>query len=144
MTAYTNKCHLARAAIEATCFQTRAILECMARDSNTPFLELYVDGGLTASNVAMQIQADILGLPVVRPAMKEPTALGSAIAAGLAVGIWSDLDDVKRHQAKSSKTAFEPSLDPVVRDKHYRQWDRAVERARGWLVDSDCECERSA
>lgn len=137
MTAYTNKCHLARAALEATCFQTRAILECMARDSNTPFSELIVDGGLTASNVAMQIQADILGLPVLRPAMKEPTALGGAIAAGLAVGVWEDLEDVRQSQALTSRTVFEPSLDPVTRDKQYLQWDRAVERARGWLTEMD-------
>ncbi|ANB13973.1 glycerol kinase [Sugiyamaella lignohabitans] len=134
LTAYTTRAHIARAAIEATCFQTRAILESMSRDSGVPFHKLLVDGGMSSSAVAMQIQSDILGMEVVRPGMREPTALGAAIVAGLATGVWNDLDHVRsKLQKRRTITSFTGSLTEKERDEQYRMWGRAVEKACGWV-----------
>lgn len=136
MTAYTTRAHLARAALEATCFQTRAILEAMAKDSGHSFNRLKVDGGLTNSNVAMQIQSDILGIPVIRPPMKEPTALGGAIAAGLAVGVWENIAQIKALSEENQRglvTEFVCSVSERDRAEIYRLWNKAVERSVGWL-----------
>jgi glycerol kinase len=132
MTAYTNRCHLARAALEATCFQTKAILDCMAHDSNTPFRALQVDGGLTNSNVAMQIQADILGIDVVRPPMREPTALGCGLAAGLAVGVWDSIEHLKSLNTQDGHTTFKGTLNEDERNAKFSMWEKAVEKACGW------------
>lgn len=133
MTSYTNRCHLARAALEATCFQTKAILDCMARDSGTPFKALLVDGGLTNSNVVMQIQADILGIDVVRPPMKEPSALGCALAAGLAVGVWQSVDELKKVNTQNRSTRFSGTLSDEQQSEKFALWQKAVEKACGWL-----------
>jgi glycerol kinase len=134
ITAYTTKAHLARAALEATCFQTKAILDSMMRDSAHPFRKLLVDGGMSSSGVAMQIQADILGINVIRPAMREPTALGAAIAAGLAVGVWGSVDEVReRFSSRPGTTEFVGSLTSDERDRRFHDWERAVERACGWV-----------
>ena len=99
LTRYVNKGHIARAALEATAFQTREVLDAVNADSGVPLTELKVDGGMVANDALMQFQADILGVPVVRPEVAETTALGAAYAAGLAVGFWKDLDDLRQELA---------------------------------------------
>lgn len=136
MTQFTTKEHVARATIEATCFQTRAILEAMERDSGHTLKTLAVDGGMSNSDVCMQIQADIMGIPVDRPQMRETTALGAAIAAGLAVGMWSEFDDLKAIRQEDNRTSFNPTTTESSRDQLYAQWRKAVDRSRGWL-DND-------
>ncbi|CAG8626634.1 19561_t:CDS:1, partial [Racocetra persica] len=130
ITQYTKKEHIARATLEATCFQTRAILEAMNSDSNHPLTYLKVDGGMTSSDLCMQIQADILGINVDRPAMRETTALGAAIAAGLAVGVWklSDLDKVN----SDGNDIFKPQVSRENAAQRYQLWQKAVERSFGW------------
>jgi glycerol kinase len=95
LTQYTTKCHLARATLEAVCFSTRAILEAMKADGDVPLKMLKADGGMSNSDQCMQIQADVLGIPVIRPGMRDTSALGAAYAAGFAAGIWKDLKDIK-------------------------------------------------
>ncbi|CAG8651438.1 2408_t:CDS:2, partial [Paraglomus occultum] len=107
ITQYTNKNHIARATLEAACFQTRAILDAMNKDSGHPIVSLKVDGGLSNSDICMQIQADVLGIEVDRPAMRETTALGAAIAAGHAVGIWKSLSELDNVNAEN-RTIFSP------------------------------------
>lgn len=138
LTAYTTKQHVARATIEATCFQTKAILEAMDKDSGKPLSTLKVDGGMTNSDVCMQIQSDILGISVERPEMRESTALGSAIAAGLAIGIWKSIDDLKDVN-QAGKSEFKPLNDDADRTKRFKLWNRAVERSVGWLTEEDDE-----
>lgn len=96
LTQYTNKCHLARATLEAVCFSTRAILEAMKADGDVPLKMLRADGGMSNSDQCMQIQADVLGIPVIRPAMRDTSALGAAYAAGYAAGIWKDISEIKK------------------------------------------------
>jgi len=136
MTQYTTKEHIARATVEAVCFQTRAILEAMERDSGHALKALSVDGGMSNSDVCMQIQADILGLEVDRPQMRETTALGAAIAAGFATDVWKDFSDLKNIN-RSDRTTFKPKTDEKQRNRLYAQWQRAVERSKGWL-NNDC------
>ncbi|KAI5789071.1 hypothetical protein EDC01DRAFT_717717 [Geopyxis carbonaria] len=132
MTQYTTKEHIARATIEATCFQTRAILDAMERDSGTALQALAVDGGMSNSDVCMQIQADIMGLEVDRPQMRETTALGAAIAAGFATNVWKEFEDLKMIN-REDRTTFKPTTDEETRERLYTLWKRAVERSRGWL-----------
>ncbi|KAM0753824.1 glycerol kinase [Meredithblackwellia eburnea MCA 4105] len=151
LSGYTTKNHIARATLEATCFQTRAILEAMAKDTNSQHVDggdgdgpaglriLKVDGGMTNSDVTMQIQADILGIPVERPTMRESTALGAALLAGAALGLFGwDLN--KPETLKDVNTAgvrtFEPSLSEEEREWKFAGWNRAVDRSRGWKTDS--------
>lgn len=129
MTAYTNRCHLARAALEATCFQNKAILDSMSKDSNTPFKSLRVDGGLTNSDVTMQLQADILGIDVVRPCMREPTALGCALAAGLAVGVWDSIDQLQSLTTQRGQTVFKGLLTAQQCIEKFAMWEKAVAKA---------------
>ena len=137
ITAYTTKQHIARATIEATCFQTKAILDAMNKDSGKPLASLRVDGGMTNGDVCMQIQADILGLTVERPTMRESTALGSAIAAGIAVGIWKGIDDLKDVNT-AGMSEFKPENDEADRVSRFKLWNKGVERAVGWLdVEED-------
>ncbi|VVT55687.1 uncharacterized protein SAPINGB_P004692 [Magnusiomyces paraingens] len=138
LTQYTTKNHICRAVLEATCFQSKAILEAMAKDSGAPFKALRVDGGITNSDTAMQIQADLLGIDVIRPAMRETTALGAAIAAGFAVGVWKNKEELKTIN-QEGKTIFKGTYTPERRAKEYKLWNRAVERAIGWLEESDVE-----
>lgn len=134
ITQYTTKCHLARATLEAVCYQSKAILDAMNQEANTPLRSLKVDGGMSNSDLAMQIQSDILGIQVDRPAMRETTALGSAIAAGLAVGFWSGLEEIHNVNTEN-RTLFEPQITDEKRKELYRGWEAAVQRSFGW-VDS--------
>jgi glycerol kinase len=131
ITQYTTKSHIARATLEATCFQTRAILNAMNNDSGHPLTSLKVDGGMTNSDLCMQIQADILGIEVVRPAMRETTALGAAIAAGLAVGIWKSLSELDHINAKD-RTMFSAKISEEESEQKYKEWQKAVERSLDW------------
>jgi glycerol kinase len=135
MSQYTTKEHIARATIEATCFQTRAILNAMEKDSGTTLNALSVDGGMSNSDVSMQIQADILGLEIDRPKMRETTALGAAIAAGFAVGVWRDFNELKGIN-RDDRATFWPNTNPESRDRIYANWEKAVERSKGW-IDND-------
>lgn len=135
ITAYTDKRHFCRATLESTCYQTKAILDAMSKDSGVALKALQVDGGLTNSDVAMQIQADILGINVERPEMRESTALGSALLAGSAVGLFGW--DINKPETLSKvntagKQVFEPKIDQEKRAKLLHGWERAVERAKGW------------
>jgi glycerol kinase len=134
LTRYANKGHLARAALEATAFQTREVLEAMERDSGVRLTALKVDGGMVVNETLMQFQADILGVPVIRPKVAETTALGAAYAAGLATGVWSDLDELRRNWQVDR--TWEPAMDQGRRDALYRDWQRAVERTFGWVEEA--------
>ncbi|KAH6618033.1 glycerol kinase-like protein [Chaetomium sp. MPI-SDFR-AT-0129] len=132
VTQHTNKGHIARATLEATCFQTRAILQAMEKDSGQKLESLAVDGGLSASDLTMQTQADITGIPVNRPGMRETTALGAAIAAGLATGVWRKLDELNEVN-QVGRTVFEPQMDKEIAEKMFKRWEKAVEMSRGWM-----------
>jgi glycerol kinase len=130
LTRYAGKGHLARAVLEATAFQTREVLEAMERDSGIALNSLRVDGGMVENNLLMQFQADILNRPVVRPTIKETTALGAAYAAGLAVGFYRNVDDLCANW--SVDRTWHPNLDPDKREEMYRLWKRAVTRSFDW------------
>jgi glycerol kinase len=129
---FHTKAHLARATLEAICFQTRAVLDAMVRDANVGLQVLKVDGGATANNLLMQLQADLLGVPVVRPLVVETTALGAAYAAGLAVGFWPDLNALRANWKADRQ--WEPSWSADQRDAAYRGWQKAVERSLDWAT----------
>jgi len=122
----TTKAHLARATLEAIAFQSAELIDAMAADSAIALTELRVDGGATASNLLMQMQANLLGVPVVRPRVTETTALGAAYAAGLAVGFWTSLDDLRQNWRIDRR--WEPRWSADQRDTAYRGWEKAVER----------------
>ncbi len=132
LTRYTTRAHIVRATLEAICFQTREVLEAMEKDSGVRLKSLKVDGGAVKNNFLVQLQADILGVQVVRPIVNETTALGAAYAAGLAVGFWKSLDELKQNWGVDR--VFDPRWDDARRAESYRGWKRAVERAKGWLV----------
>ncbi|RCH99091.1 hypothetical protein CU097_007785 [Rhizopus azygosporus] len=134
LTTYTTKYHLARATLESMSFQSRAILESMNKDAGVPLKVLKVDGGVSNSNVAMQIQADLLGIQVERPAMRETTALGAAIAAGLAVGVWKSVHDLDSVNV-DNVSRFEPHLAQDQREERYEVWKKAVETSLHWKDD---------
>jgi glycerol kinase len=134
LTRYVNKAHIARAALEATAFQTREVLDAVNADSGVPLTELKVDGGMVGNELLMQFQADILGVPVVRPKVVETTALGAAYAAGLAVGFWKDLDDMRANWNEDKR--WEPKMDSGERDRQMRLWKKAVTKSMDW-VDED-------
>ncbi|MGG7509539.1 glycerol kinase GlpK [Plantibacter sp. YIM 135249] len=136
LTRYVNKGHIARAALESTAYQTAEVIDAVNADSGVPLTELKVDGGMTANDTLMQFQADILGVPVIRPVVAETTALGAAYAAGLAVGFWSDLDDLAKNWQEDKR--WEPSMDKDQRDRLYRNWKKAVTKTFDW-VDDDVE-----
>ncbi len=131
ITRYANRGHIARAALEATAYQTREVVDAMQADSGVRLTALKVDGGMVFNETLMQFQADILGVPVIRPAVAETTALGAAYAAGLAVGVWSGLDDLRQNW--NVDRTWQPVMPPVQRDELYRNWKRAVERTFGWI-----------
>ena len=133
LTRYVNKGHIARAALEATAFQTREVLDAMNADSGVALTELKVDGGMVANEALMQFQADILGVPVVRPQVAETTALGAAYAAGIAVGYWNGEQDVIDNWAEDKR--WTPSLDDAERDRTYRLWKKAVTKTFDWVDD---------
>ncbi|KIH87229.1 glycerol kinase [Sporothrix brasiliensis 5110] len=144
LTQFTKKAHIARATLEATCYQTKAILDAMERDSGKRLESLAVDGGLSNSDLTMQFQADVTGIPVDRPAMRETTALGAAIAAGLATGVWNKLTDL-RDVNRSGRKIFQPCEDRAPIGRMVRKWEQAVEMSRGWVLteaDAQEEAER--
>ncbi len=130
LTRFATKAHLVRATLEAIAFQSREVVDAMASDSGRQPAALKVDGGATANDLLMQLQADILGVPVVRPAVRETTALGAAYAAGLGLGVYSSPGEISRLW-RADRT-FEPSWDAARREEALRLWKRAVDRARGW------------
>ena len=127
---FHTKAHLARATLEAICFQTRDIVEAMALDSGVRLGVMKVDGGATVNDLLMQMQADMLGVPIVRPVVSETTALGAAYAAGLAVGVWTDLDSLRAHWKADRQ--WDPRWSTDQRDEAYARWQKAVERSFGW------------
>jgi len=131
LTRHTDRRHLVRATLEAICYQTREVLDAMRADAGSPLTALKVDGGAVRNNFLMQLQADILGVPVIRPTVNETTALGAAYLAGLAAGLWRDVAELRRNWQVDR--IFEPAWSEDRREAGYRLWRRAVERARGWL-----------
>ncbi|MFJ7749370.1 glycerol kinase GlpK [Arthrobacter sp. NPDC097144] len=134
LTRFVNKNHIARAALEATAFQTREVLDAVNADSGVPLTELRVDGGMVANEALMQFQADILGVDVVRPKIVETTALGAAYAAGLAVGFWNNTDELETKWAEDKRWA--PQMEDSERQRQMRLWSKAVTRTFDW-VDED-------
>jgi glycerol kinase len=131
LTRYTDRRHLVRATLEAICYQTRDVLEAMRVDADIELTALKVDGGATVNDFLMQLQADVLGVPVVRPTVNETTALGAAYAAGLATGFWGSLDVLEDNWGQDR--IFEPTWDEPRREEGYKGWKKAIERARGWV-----------
>jgi glycerol kinase len=127
---FHTRAHLARATLEAICFQTRAVLDAMADDSGVRLAIMKVDGGATVNNTLMQLQADVLGVPVVRPIVAETTALGAAYAAGLATGFWKDVADLRQNWKADRQ--WEPRWSDDRRDSSYKGWQKAVERTLNW------------
>ncbi len=130
LTRFVNKGHIARAVLEASAYQTLDIVEAMNRDSGVELSMLKVDGGMVGNELLMQFQSDILGVPVVRPEVAETTALGAAYAAGLAVGFWSGLDELKQNWAEYK--TWHPDMETELRTKYYNEWKKAVERTFDW------------
>nr|WP_253941303.1 glycerol kinase GlpK [Microbacterium sp. SYP-A9085] len=133
LTRYVNKAHIARAALESTAFQTRDVIDAVLADTGRALPELRVDGGMTRNDALMQFQADILGIPVVRPAVVETTALGAAYAAGLATGVWSGLDELRGLWQEDRR--FEPAMAADERERRYRIWRKAVTKSLDWVDD---------
>ncbi len=131
LTHYINKKHLSRAVLEATAFQTREVFEAINKDSGLPLNSLKVDGGMTANNLLMQFQADILNVDVIKPVITETTALGAAFAAGLAVGFWKDVASLKSIWKADQR--WTPRMNENDRSREYRNWKKAVARAKDWI-----------
>jgi glycerol kinase len=132
LTAYTTKAHIARAMLEATAWQTREVLDAVRSDAGAGVAleQLKVDGGMTVDELLMQTQADVLGIPTIRPQVTETTALGAAYAAGLAVGVWSSPDDVRANWREARR--WEPRADAAQVQRRYARWREAVQRSLGW------------
>src|SRR5690606_31576729 len=130
LTAYVTRAHLARAALEATAWQVADIVTAINQESDIDLTMLKVDGGMTASDLLMQIQADLIDTPVIRPQITETTCLGAAYAAGLAVGYWPDLDSLREHWRVDRR--WEPTMSPETREAQRRRWRQAVERSLNW------------
>ncbi len=135
LTSYITKGHLARAVLEATAFQSREVIDAMNADSGVPLKSLKVDGGMVVNELLMQFQADILGVPVIRPKVNETTALGAAYAAGLAVGFWAGEDDIRNNWAEDKR--WEPNMDEARREREYRNWKKAVTKTFDWVTEED-------
>ncbi len=131
---FDTAAHLARATLESICYQSRDVADAMAQDSGVPLEVLKVDGGVTANHLCMQLQADILGVPVSRPVVAETTALGAAYAAGLAVGFWSGTEELRANWNEAAR--WEPQWSQDRRDAGYAGWQKAVQRTLDW-VDVD-------
>ena len=131
LTRFVNKGHLARAVLEANAYQTLDVMEAMRKDSGVVLSSLKVDGGMVANDLLMQFQADVLNVPVIRPKITETTALGAAYAAGLAVGYWSGLDDLRSNWAEDKTWA--PKMDDGQRQKGIADWQKAVQRTLDWV-----------
>jgi glycerol kinase len=133
LTRYVNRGHIARAVLEATAYQTREVLDAMNLDSGVDLTALKVDGGMVFNELLMQFQSDVLGVPVIRPTVAETTALGAAYAAGLAVGFWAKVDDLRANWGKDKEWA--PKMDAGERDKIYKGWKKAVTRTFDWVEE---------
>ena len=131
MTRYVNKGHIARAALEATAYQTREVLEAMEADSGVSLTTLKIDGGMVFNDLLMQFQSDILNVLVIRPKVAETTAVGAAYAAGLAVGFWKDFDELRANWGKDHE--WQPQMDADTRDNLYAGWKKAVTRTFDWV-----------
>jgi glycerol kinase len=134
LTRFVTKAHIARAALESTAFQTAEVIEAVNADAGLPLAELKVDGGMVVNDTLMQFQADILGVPVVRPEVIETTALGAAYAAGLAVGFWKNLGELAANWHEDRR--WLPQIDDAERARRLRIWKKAVTRTFDW-VDAD-------
>ncbi|MEO8094324.1 MAG: glycerol kinase GlpK [Pseudolysinimonas sp.] len=134
LTRFANKGHIARAALESVGYQTREVLDAVNSDAGVNLTELKVDGGMVANSALMQFQADILDVPVIRPVVAETTALGAAYAAGLAVGFWKDLDELRANWQEGER--WEPAMEAAERDRLLRNWSKAVSKTLDW-VDAD-------
>ena len=134
MTASHNKNHFCRAALESAAYQTKDVFDAINVDSHVPLKELRVDGGGTANSLLMQFTADMTNVPVIKPVVKETTALGAAYAAGLAVGVWKDTKEIKSLWAEEER--FVPSMDSKLREKYLKGWKKAIQKSMGW-VDGD-------
>jgi glycerol kinase len=137
LTGYISKGHLARAVLEATTWQTREVVDAMNSDAGVEMSSLKVDGGMTANNLLMQSLADVLDVPVVRPIVAETPSLGAAYAAGLAVGFWPDVDELRAQWHKAAE--WLPAMEPAMREKGYRKWRKAVARTVDWVDEDDDE-----
>jgi glycerol kinase len=131
LTRFSNKGHIARAALESTAFQTRDVLEAMVADSGVDVAEMRVDGGMTANSLLMQFQADLLDVVVVRPEITETTALGAAYAAGLASGFWDSTDELR--DLWSEDIRWESTMETAERGRLVERWTAAIERSLGWV-----------
>ena len=131
LTRYVNRAHIVRAALESICYQTREVLEAMNADSGVPLTALKVDGGATANNFLMQLQADILGTAVIRLRVPETTSLGAAYAAGLAVGFWGNLESLRANWQVDHR--WQPQVDDATRSAGFAGWKKAVERTLNWV-----------
>jgi glycerol kinase len=131
LTRYINKAHLARAVLEASAYQTREVLDAMEQDSGIQLTTLKVDGGMVINELLMQFQADILNVPVIRPKVAETTALGAAYAAGLAVGFWKDMDELRSNWVMDKR--WEPGMSEETRNKLFAGWKKAVTRTLDWI-----------
>ena len=131
LTGYITKAHIARAVLEAVAWQVREVADAMAVDSGRPLTTLKADGGMTANNLLMQFQADVLDAPVVRPKVAETTCLGAAYAAGLAVGFWPDLQALRAQWAGDAE--WTPTMAAQVRAREFGQWKKAVQRTLDWV-----------
>jgi glycerol kinase len=131
LTRFVNAGHIARAALESTAFQSREVVDAQNEDSGVPLESLKVDGGMVVNETLMQFQADILGVPVIRPQVAETTALGAAYAAGLATGFWDSVDDLRQNWVEDKR--WEPSMDDAKREELYKYWKKAVTRTFDWL-----------
>jgi glycerol kinase len=131
LTRYVNAGHIARATLEATAWQSKEVVDAMNKDSGVELSSLKVDGGMVHNELLMQFQADVLGVPVIRPTVAETTSLGAAYAAGLAVGFWSEVEDLRANWGKDKE--WQPKMDPQEREKEYAFWKKAVTRTFDWL-----------
>jgi glycerol kinase len=132
LTAYTNRGHITRAVLESTAWQSREVVDAANEAAETPFRELRVDGGMVGNELLMQFQADVLGVPTIRPKVSETTALGAAYAAGIACGVWKSAEDVTRNWGEDKR--WEPQMDSAEVERRYGRWKRAVERTFGWAA----------
>ncbi|MEK6221881.1 MAG: FGGY-family carbohydrate kinase, partial [Chloroflexota bacterium] len=131
LTSYIHKGHIARAALEATAYQTREVLDAMEKDAEISITSLKVDGGMVVNQLLMQFQADILDVPVIRPTVIETTALGAAYAAGLAVGFWQSKDELREYWQEAQR--WTPKMDSVLRDEKFNGWKKAITRTFDWV-----------
>jgi len=131
LTRYINRGHIARAALEATAYQTKEVLDAMEKDSGVSLKALKVDGGMVANNLLMQFQADMVNVPVIRPVVAETTALGAAYAAGLAVGFWNDFDELRANWKQDA--VWTPNMEEKTRQDLYKGWKKAVSRTFDWI-----------